>query len=233
MKDISVIIPCYNEEVIIKKSYNKLKSALKNKKYNYELIFCNDGSTDETLKILKRISSIDPTIKIISYSKNKGPGYAYKELYKAASGNVVIQMDADMAMDPKETISRFMDEIKDYDVVVGSRYCGIKADYPFYRNITSRIYFGMNKLLFNFELADTQSGFFAFRNHVLSQLQLKSNGFEIHIELFDQIHKKNFKIKEIPFKFIHNTTSGETSILTEGPKILINTIKIWYNLRLK
>jgi len=88
-------------------------------------------------------------------------------------------------------------------------------------------------VLFNVNIKDTQSGFFAFRKEVLDSLNLKFNGFETHIEIFYQIIKKGFKVKEIPIKFTHKTISGETSVLKAGPKILINTFKIWYNLRIK
>lgn len=231
---LSVVIPCYNEEKIIYQSYQRLMEVLGKDddcKYDYELIFANDGSTDKTLNELNRIKADNQRVRIVSYLPNHGAGYASRQLYDAAQGDVIIQMDADLAMDPQDTIPTFLKEIQNADVVIGSRYAGLKADYPLRRRIPSRIYHTLNKILFKIDIRDTQSGFFAFKKEPLKSVKCNSDGFEIHVELFHKLKKQGYNFKEVPIKFRHKTESGETSILVNGPKMLYNTLRIWRKIR--
>src|SRR3989338_5060767 len=112
---ISILIPCYNEEEMLSNTYKRLKTELVCQDQPYEIIFCNDGSTDNTLKLLTEIERQDEKVKIMSYSPNKGPGYAFRQMYSKARGEILIHMDADLAMDPKETIPFFLEAIKHAD----------------------------------------------------------------------------------------------------------------------
>ena len=127
---ISITIPCYNEGKIIFNSYKVLTAELKKLNESYEIIFCDDGSTDNTLKVLKDIERQDDMIGLINYQPNRGLGYACRQLYKAASGEIVIRMDADLAVKPGEILHAFIKEIEDADIVIGSRYAGIRPEYP-------------------------------------------------------------------------------------------------------
>ena len=221
---MSILIPCYNEEKVIYNTYNEITKEIKNFTKDYEIIFANDGSTDNTLRELKKIR--DKNVKIISYSENKGLGHASKQLYKRASGSLLIQMDADLAMKPKDFLPIFLKEINSYDCMVASRYKGIKAEYPLIKIILSRAYYLSNKILFGLDIKDTQSGFFIIKKEVIDSLNLKSNGFEIHLEMFVKLKKNNFKIKEIPVKFIHRTRKSNS--LKLAIKMFFNTLKIYH-----
>lgn len=122
MKKISVVIPVYNEQAIIEKTYEKIKLTFENiEKYDYEVIFVNDGSEDKSLEILEKIASKNKKIKIISFSRNFGSQNAIIAGLKHILGNAVIIMDADL-QDPVESIP---DMIKlwenGYDVIYGKR----------------------------------------------------------------------------------------------------------------
>lgn len=231
---LAVIIPCFNEERIIERNYDILSRELNKTGLTYEIIFCNDGSTDDTLEKLKKLQQAHSSIKIISYYPNKGPGYAYQRLYKSADADIILQMDADFSMEPKDTIPVFLQEIKDADVVVASRYKGIPATYPLRRRIPSRIYLTMNRLLFGLHVMDTQSGFIAFRNHALKGINIESNGFESLLELFIKLQMdKEIKVKEVPIKFTHETLTGETHVFFDGIQMFRNTLKIWHKYIIK
>lgn len=225
---LSVIIPCYNEEEIIEENFNILRKELDNLGLSYEIIFCNDGSTDGTITVLTKIQNENPCVRLISYFPNRGAGYAYYRLYKACSGEIIFQMDADFSMKPADTIPIFLKEIINVDVVVGSRHKGIKASYPLRRAIASKIYSIMNRLSFGIKINDTQSGFIAFRRSVLTEINIESDGFEALLELFIKLSMRNkFKIKEVAVKFSHETLTGETDIILDGFKMLRNTLKLW------
>ncbi|MFC1751782.1 glycosyltransferase family 2 protein [Thermoproteota archaeon] len=105
---ISIIIPCFHEEEVINETYQQLKSVLEKENYGkYELIFINDGSTDTTLDILKKISKTDHTVKLLSFSRNFGHQTAVSAGIQHSSGNVAVITDADL-QDPPELIPKMV-----------------------------------------------------------------------------------------------------------------------------
>jgi len=231
MPSITAVIPCYNEEAVIERSYRRVKNALSRNSVDHQIIIANDGSTDGSGRILGRLAEEDEKLACIAYSPNRGMGYACRQMYAAASKDLVIQMDADLAMDPEETIPAFAAALESHDCVVASRFSGIRADYPLRRLIASRGYYLLNRLLFGLPLKDTQSGFFGIRRPVLQSLQLQSNGFEIHVELFALLQQGGFTMKEIPLRFVHQTESGEVSVLQAAPRMLAGSLRIRRTLR--
>ena len=104
MKKISVVIPMYFEEEVVNECYNRTKSVLEGlEKYEYEIIFVNDGSQDKTLEILEKIAEDNKNVKVISFSRNFGHQAAVTCGLKYTTGDAVAIMDADM-QDPPEVI---------------------------------------------------------------------------------------------------------------------------------
>ena len=108
MKKISVIVPMYFEEAVVSECYKRLKEVLTNlNDYNYEIIFVDDGSRDQTLSILEKIAMVDKNIKVISLSRNFGHQAAVQAGLKLSSGDAVIIIDADL-QDPPELIPQMV-----------------------------------------------------------------------------------------------------------------------------
>ena len=108
MKKISIVIPVYNEEKVLEISYNKIRNILENiQKYDYEIIFINDGSKDNTLSILERISNENEKVKILSFSRNFGQEAALTAGLKYVSGDAIVIIDADL-QDPPELITEML-----------------------------------------------------------------------------------------------------------------------------
>lgn len=225
------MVPCYNEAAIIGRSYERIKEILVRRNDPHEIIVANDGSTDDSRPILKQIEEKDPDFVLIDYSPNRGMGYACRQMFERARGDVLVEMDADLSMDPADTIPLFTRHLAQYDCVVGSRYKGIAADYPLRRRVASRGYYLLNQLLFSLPLRDTQSGFFGIRRALLSSLNLQCEGFELHVELFAQMVLKGYSILEVPVRFVHQTESGEVSVLRAAPKMFFNTLKLYQRLK--
>lgn len=123
MRKISVVIPMYYEEEVAQICYNRVSSVLKElaDKYEYEIIFVNDGSKDKTLNILKSIADSDKCVKIISFSRNFGHQAAVTAGIKYVSGDAVVIMDADL-QDPPELIPKMLKLWEDgNDVIYGKR----------------------------------------------------------------------------------------------------------------
>ncbi len=167
MKKISMIVPCYNEEENVKLFFKDvLKTYKDNKKYNIELIFIDDGSKDNTLKMLKEITK-DKTFKtkVISFSRNFGKEAVIYAGLKESSGDYTVLIDADMQQPPSLTIK--MAEIldKDLDCDCVCYYQNSRIEGKSISKIKSLFYKVMNKFS-EVELKQGASDFRMFRNNV-------------------------------------------------------------------
>jgi len=230
---ISIGVPCYNEEKLIRDTYLKIKEeAEKLPGKNYEIIFVNDGSKDKTEEILSEIAKKDKKVKVISYFPNRGMGYGHRQIYTNSTGEITIIMDADLSTPPSIMSSMIRTLRKeDVDVVLASRYVGSKVKIPFFRWLPSWMYYLINRILFNFKVRDSQTGFVAYRSSAIKNVDLKANKFDIHVEVLAKLKKKGYKMKEIPAEYKHRTEDAKFSVLKDGPKTVLDTFKVWRNLR--
>ncbi len=123
MKKISVVIPMYYEEQVAEECYERVSKVLYSlkDKYDYEIIFINDGSKDKTLEILENIAKDDKKIKIVSFSRNFGHQAAVTAGLKYVTGDAIVIMDADL-QDPPELIPNMLKEWENgYEVIYGKR----------------------------------------------------------------------------------------------------------------
>lgn len=147
MKKISVVIPMYCEEEVADICYKRVVNNLKklSDKYNYEIIFINDGSKDSTLEILKKIASNDDNVKIISFSRNFGHQAAVTAGIRNVTGDAIIIMDADL-QDPPELFEGMIEKWEDgYEVVYGKRKT--REGESIFKLLTARMFYNtLNKL---------------------------------------------------------------------------------------
>lgn len=147
MKKISVVIPMYCEEEVADICYKRVVNNLKklSDKYNYEIIFINDGSKDSTLEILKKIASNDNNVKIISFSRNFGHQAAVTASIRNVTGDAIIIMDADL-QDPPELFEGMIEKWEEgYEVVYGKRKT--REGESIFKLLTARMFYNtLNKL---------------------------------------------------------------------------------------
>ena len=119
--DISVVSPVYDEEENIPIIYDKLKNVLNKLNKSYEIIFIDDGSTDNSFKILEKLYNKNKNIKIIKLRTNFGQTSALNIGFKNAKGSVIVTIDSDLQNDPKD-IPKMLNKLKEgYDAVSGWR----------------------------------------------------------------------------------------------------------------
>jgi dolichol-phosphate mannosyltransferase len=119
---LSVVVPCYNEEAVIRETHRRLSGALMNLGYRFEIVYIDDGSRDRTLSIIKDIQSHDQHVRVVSLSRNFGHQVAVSAGIDHATGDAVVLIDADL-QDPPEVIGRMVEKWRDgYDVVYGQRH---------------------------------------------------------------------------------------------------------------
>src|SRR3989337_992234 len=117
---VSIVIPVYNEEESVPLLYKSIKKVMDATGLNYEIIFVDDGSKDNTFSILSDIQKSDPNVVVISFRRNFGQTAAMAAGFDHASGDIIVTMDADLQNDPKD-IPRLLEKAKEYDVVSGWR----------------------------------------------------------------------------------------------------------------
>ena len=228
---ISILIPCYNEEKVIIDTARRLLDTLPRLTENFEIVFANDGSTDRTGELLNELKAKYKSIKVTGYQSNKGAGYAFRKALEIANGQLIVHMDADLAMEPWNVCRECIQRLQNCDIAIASRYLGIRAQYPLRRRIPSLMYRWLYRLLLGLSIEDAMSGFFGMRHPVLQKIEpLEMNGFEIYLELFAKAKRRGLKIEEYPEKFVHKTASGEISVNATAPRQILNTFRIWWRL---
>jgi glycosyltransferase involved in cell wall biosynthesis len=189
--DISVIIPVYNEEknvpILIDKFLNL--SGLVGKEW--EVIFVDDGSTDDTFSELKKIREKIPQIKIVHFGINAGKAAAYTAGFQLASGNVIITMDGDLQDDPAEIPSFLSALAKGSDLVVGWKYQG-KGSAG--KAVPSRIFNSLLSILTGLKVNDSNCPFRAMKRDVARSLNIYGDLYRFIPYLAFQ---KGYKVTEI------------------------------------
>lgn len=227
---LSLLIPVYGSEKILEESHKHFKKAAELITKDYEILFRYDCSPDNSYEVLKRIAKKDKKVRIFKNEKNMGIGFTLRNLFKDSKGDYVIYFDADAYKCFRlGDIKKLIDEIKNYDVVIASRYKESKENVPWYRIYPSEIYFWIYRILFRLNIRDIGSGFVIFRKKALDLINLVSNGFDIHLEIYAKLKKAGFKIKEIPVFYKH-WYGGSFNVLKHGPKTLWSTLKLRFSL---
>lgn len=196
--DISVIIPLYNEEESLPELYSWIARVMKDNGYSYEVIFVNDGSTDNSWKVIEELSRKSDEVKGIKFRRNYGKSPALYCGFKEAKGNVVITMDADLQDSPDEIPELYRMITEDgYDLVSGykqKRYDPLSKTIPTKLfNATARKISGIHNL------HDFNCGLKAYRSEVVK-----------NIEVYGEMHRyipyiaKNAGFDNIGEKVVHH-----------------------------
>lgn len=146
----SVVVPLYNEELVIDESYRRLKEVMSSLKENYEIIFVNDGSRDKTRSMAEKICYNDEKIKLINFSRNFGHQSAITAGMDLACGDAVIVIDADL-QDPPEVMLNMIEKWKEgYQVVYGKR---IKREgETLFKKLTARVFYRLLKSMTSIDI---------------------------------------------------------------------------------
>jgi glycosyltransferase involved in cell wall biosynthesis len=210
--EITVVLPAYNEAVTIEKCVNFVKKILAKK--SYEIIIAEDGSSDGTREIAQKIAKRDKKIRLISSRKKLGRGLALKNAFKIAKGDVFCYIDADIATD-MEYLPKLLKYVKDYDVVLGSRYLPDSVvERPFLRSLFSKSYNFFVRYIIGCRISDTQIGFKAFSKEFVQKEIMKINEKTWAWDTIVVVDacKKGYRIKEFPVKW-KETRNKRTPLL--------------------
>lgn len=202
---LSIIIPVFNEEKTISeiiKRVKKVKLKTRKIKFEKEIVVVNDGSQDQTPKILQEIGKKDYKIKVFTHLNNQGKGAALRTGFRKAAGDIIIIQDADLEYNPDDYPKLIKALIAGkFQVIYGTRM-RLKTRPQFYLSLFgNKMLTWSTNFLFGSHLSDVFVGYKAFKKQALEGIELKSNGFEIEIELTAKFLKKGLKIKEVPISY--------------------------------
>ena len=213
---ISVLIPGYNEAGILKKNLQKFYDYLTKleSNYNWEIIFINDGSSDDTGKLADEFASSHNKVKVFHHKINQFLGSAIRTGFKNSSGDYIVTMDLDLSYSP-DHIERLIDTIQDTeaDVVIASCYMkgGRLTNVPFNRRIMSR-FVNLFLLLIAREKIHTFTGMVrAYRRDFIKHLVLKARDNEINPEIIYKTILLRGRIVEIPAHLDWSAQKKETN----------------------
>ena len=169
--DISIVIPLYNEEESLPELLAWIERVCTENKYSYEVVMIDDGSRDNSWDIVKQLSDKNPNIKGIKFQRNYGKSPALYEGFKAAAGNVVITMDADLQDSPDEIPGLYkMVTEEGYDLVSGWKK--VRYDNAITKNLPSKLYNGVNRWFSGIKLHDMNCGLKAYKRKVVKSIEV-------------------------------------------------------------
>jgi len=196
----SIIVPCYNESKRVD-NVVKILQYLSGLDKSWELIVVNDGSMDNTFDKLKSLKK-KSNFKLISYSNNRGKGYAVKTGMLAAVGEHRLFMDIDLStpIDEMEKISQFIDQ---YDVVIGTRKvkgARVVVHQPILREYLGKVFTLLSQVILNTKVSDFTCGFKCFSQEAAERIFRKTRIFRwgFDSETLFLAKKYGFSIKEVP-----------------------------------
>ena len=210
---VSVVIPTLNEEMNLPWVLRRMPS------YVDEVVIVDGRSHDHTVDVARALR-VDV---VVVAEPRKGKGIAVRAGFAAASGDIIVMLDADGSMDPQE-IGWFVSPLQhDYDFVKGSRYVtgGGSEDLTWLRNTGNRVLTGLANTVLRSNYSDLCYGYIALRRECLEVLQLESDGFEIETELIVRAARAGLRIAEVP-SFELDRISGVSNLQTfrDGWRVL-------------
>ncbi len=227
-RTVSILIPLYNAQHLIDDTVRKLGDFLAAQDVDHEILFLDDGSSDGTKELLSQRTANDPRIRCFYGEINRGLGASLRKLSQEARGDVLIYCDADLLFGVG-VISVLLRAMRDCDCAVASRYVGTQSHAKSLRWLTSRMYYFLCWVLFAIPVADIGSGMVAIKKKALAKLDLKSDGFGIHAELYVKAARQGLLIKEIPGVAVEGR-SGSFRITRHAIPVLRETFRLWRDL---
>ena len=168
--NLSIIIPLFNEDESLSELTDWITKVMDKESYTYEIIFVNDGSTDDSWKVIEELHSKNSNVKAISFRRNQGKSAGLNQGFKAASGDVVITMDADLQDSPEEIPELYRMITEDgYDLVSGWKQ---KRYDPSAKTIPTKLFNAATRRISKIQLNDFNCGLKAYKLEVVQNIEV-------------------------------------------------------------
>lgn len=228
VKELSIFFPFWDEEKNIETVVRKAIPVAKKIAQNWEIIMVDDGSTDNTYEIAKKLAKENKNLKIARNSTNRGYGAALKTGFSSCKYSLVVFTDGDNQFDFSE-VTKFIEKIKDADIVIGVRRK--RLDHPF-RHILMNLLKVWDFIFFGFYFRDIDCGFKMFKKEALDKiLPLKSEGAMAVTEILANAKRNNLGIAEVEVshypRIYGNQSGGNLRVILRAIK---ESFSLWKEL---
>lgn len=223
--NLSIVIPLLNEEESINELHDWIVRVMQSNHFSYEILFIDDGSTDRSWATIRRLTEVNPNVKAIRFQKNFGKSAALHAGFKAAKGDVVVTMDADLQDNPEEIpeLVRMVNE-EGYDLVSGWKKK--RFDPVIAKNIPSKLFNWAARRTSGVKLHDFNCGLKAFRNNVIKTIEVSG---EMH--RYIPVLAKNAGFSNISEKVVQHQARkyGKTKFGADRfVKGFLDLLTIWF-----
>ncbi|HMP52399.1 MAG TPA: glycosyltransferase family 2 protein [Candidatus Melainabacteria bacterium] len=203
LSSLSLVIPAYNDEQTIGRLLSDASRLLPSICDSFEIVVCNDGSSDGTLQVIKDMAAEDPSIHLINHPTNKGFGATIRELYLAGRNDYIFSLPGDYQYAPKELLTMVKGLVEN-DFVIGWR---VNRNDPPRRKMQSMVYNFMLRAFYGNRNKDVNS-IKLFRRDILDNIELRSQSPFVDAELCIRAAKAGYKVIEIPIEHLPRMTQG-------------------------
>jgi dolichyl-phosphate beta-glucosyltransferase len=233
---LSIIIPAYNEAKRLPATLDCILGFLQQKAWDAEIIVVNDGSTDNTVDVVKSYGQRSPAIHLINNTVNRGKGSSIRDGVLQSCGDIILFTDADNST-PIEDADKLIAAIcAGADIAIGSRWVERKLQtlpQPAHRRLNGRIYNLLLRSLLGLKFKDTQNGFKAFTQKAAKSIFAlqRISGWGFDAEVLFLACKFNFMACEVPDEYIYCAEGSKIHPYRDGARMLGELIKLrWYSL---
>ncbi|WDQ15568.1 glycosyltransferase family 2 protein [Rhodopirellula sp. P2] len=223
--EISLVLPAFNESAVIATAIDEASSALSGLATKFEIIVVDDGSSDETAKIVREIMTTNDHVRIVQHRDNQGYGAAIRSGFAAANHALVVFTDADCQFDLTE-LDRFALLSERYDIVCGYR---IDRQDTSLRCFYSKVYNSLSRILLGTGVRDVDCALKMFHRDQAQQLQIHGNGFLVNSEILLQARQEGRQVIEVGVSHRPRTLGESTVSVRHIPRVLMSLIGLWWN----
>jgi glycosyltransferase involved in cell wall biosynthesis len=233
---VSLVLPAYNEAEKLEDAVTRISQALEERRYRYEIIIAEDGSTDGTAERAEELAQKLHYVRHIHREKRLGRGTALNNAFKQSNGEVLVYMDLDLSTDLKSLkplVEAIM--VEGYDLSTGSRMLPeSKVERGLRRSISSKTYNFLVRQMLGSKVRDHQCGFKAFKREPLLRLidEVEATHWFWDTEILVRAHRHGCKIKEIPVEW-KSGADTKVNLSKDSWNMFVQIIKLWWKLKKK
>lgn len=229
-KDISVIVPAYNEALRLPETLRKIHGYLSEAPFEFEIIVVDDGSTDSTADETLKAASRLPGVRLLKNGRNRGKGYSVREGVLASTGELILISDADLST-PIEEIEKLMPFVREgFDMAIGSRgmdESDIAIRQSWYRENMGKAFNLLVRALVMRGIKDTQCGFKLMRAEAARRAfgKCRLEGFSFDVEVLFVAKRMGYSVKEVPIRWL-NSPASRVRVISDSAKMFFDLFRI-------
>jgi dolichyl-phosphate beta-glucosyltransferase len=232
--ELSIVVPAFNEERRLPKTFQSIRAYLKSRSLRAEVLVVDDGSTDATAKVVELSRAEFPELRLLSNGRNRGKGFSVRHGMLEARGEIAMFTDADLSA-PIEEADKLLAALHDgtYDVAIGSRAVDrglIEVHQSVFRERAGILFNQIVRGITGLPFQDTQCGFKAFHRvkaRVIFEQQ-RTEGFGFDPEILFLAQRKGLRIAEVPVRWAHDPAT-KVRMLADSAGMFLDLLAIRWN----